>query len=355
MKTEACKEVSKEYFGSGYVLRTLYVVVIDTLIALLITATGISPHFIESFVMAQSYGIFISSIVFSLLWIFKPKRGVAAVVLIIAAGVCVGYPLGSLVGLFILKHVFSIALNPRGGDLLQAVALCASFSAVIGYFFYSRAQLRANRELIQQERITRLSSEKGALEANLRLLQAQIEPHFLFNTLSNVLSLIDSDPAKGKTMLSDLVRYLRTSLSRTLPAATTLEQEIDMIEAYLKIQKTRMGERLRFSIDVKDPLRQQAFPPMLLQPLVENAVRHGLEPSVEGGGITITADEEGDMLKVTVADTGCGFTAYEQGGVGIANVRERLRLLYGSKGRLLLEENRPHGVRATIEAPRNAL
>jgi sensor histidine kinase YesM len=259
------------------------------------------------------------------------------------------------VGFSILRHVFSITLNPRGGDLLQAIALCASFSAVIGYFFYSRAQLRVNRELIQQERITRLSSEKGALEANLRLLQAQIEPHFLFNTLSNVLSLIDSDPAKSKSMLADLVRYLRTSLSRTLPAATTLEQEIDMIEAYLKIQKTRMGERLRFSIDVKDALRQQAFPPMLLQPLVENAVRHGLEPSVEGGAVTIAADEEGDMLKVTVSDTGCGFTAYEQGGVGIANVRERLRLLYGDKGRLLLEENRPHGVRATIEAPRNAL
>ncbi len=359
METKACKEIPSERakrrldprFG---VMFPLYVVVIDTLIALFLTATGIAPRFVESFVLAQSYGICISSIVFLLHWIFKLKKGTAGHILVIAAGVCGGYPLGAVVGAAILKHVFSITLQPRGGDFLQAIALCLFFSVVVGYFFYSRGQLRAHQQVIEQERIIRLSSEKGALEANLRLLQAQIEPHFLFNTLSNVLSLIDSDPAKGKAMLSDLVRYLRTSLSRTRTAAATLEQEIDMVEAYLKIQKVRMGERLRFSIEVESGLKQHAFPPMLLQPLVENAVRHGLEPSVEGGEIAIAADVEGETLKVTVADTGCGFAAFEKGGVGIANVKERLRLLFGEKGRLTLEENSPHGVRAIIEAPSDA-
>ena len=114
--------------------------------------------------------------------------------------------------------------------------------------------------MIQQERIKRLSSEKEALEAKLRLLQAQIEPHFLFNTLSNVLSLIDRDPAKGKSMLTDLIHYLRTSLSRTLPDRTTLDQEIEIIRAYLNIQKIRMGERLHFTIEVPDAARLLSLP-----------------------------------------------------------------------------------------------
>ena len=114
--------------------------------------------------------------------------------------------------------------------------MAVTFGAIAIYFFYSRSRLEVSKELIQEERIKRLSSEKEALEANLRLLQAQIEPHFLFNTLSNVLSLIDSNPARGKSMLVDLIHYLRTSLSRTFPDPVTLDQEIEMIKAYLKLQ-----------------------------------------------------------------------------------------------------------------------
>lgn len=226
---------------------------------------------------------------------------------------------------------------------------------MVFYVFFSKDRLRVTKALIQQERITRLSSEKEALEATLRLLQAQIEPHFLFNTLSNVLSLIDTDPARGKAMLSDLIHYLRTSLSRTLPATTTLDQEMDMCRTYLNIQKVRMGERLRFEIDLPEALRQHPFPPMLIQPLVENAVKHGLEPKVEGGTILVEAAEAGGYVSITVADTGDGISAYEQGGIGIGNVRERLRLLFGDKGRLILEEHKPHGVKAIIEVPRDGL
>ncbi len=156
-------------------------------------------------------------------------------------------------------------------------------------------------------------------------------------------------------MLSDLIHYLRTSLSRTLPAVTILDQEMDMCRTYLNIQKVRMGERLRFEIDLPEDLRQHTFPPMLIQPLVENALKHGLEPKVEGGTILIGASGADAVLRVVVADTGDGLSEYEQGGVGIANVRERLKLLFGDKGRLLLEENRPHGVKAIIEVPRDGL
>ena len=175
------------------------------------------------------------------------------------------------------------------------------------YYFYSSTRYRVSEELIRQEKINRLSSEKESLQANLRLLQAQIEPHFLFNTLSNVLSLIDTDPAKGKSMLANLISYLRTSLSRTLPAVATLGQESDMIRAYLEIQTARMGERLSFKIDIPEALVNFPFPPMLLQPLVENAIKHGLESRMEGGSILIRAVEADALVRIEISDTGGGY------------------------------------------------
>ena len=357
MGFEHAKESWKRYFRLGHLLMEfVYVVIIDGLIALFLSATGISHPFAVNLLIAQCYGISIFAIISLLLWAFKPEGGVAPYVLIIAAGVVGGYFIGSTLGFLILKHFFTITLKHKGTDILQAIVLVAAFGATVSYFFYSRARLKEDKELIQKERIIRLSSEKEALEGlRLRLLQAQIEPHFLFNTLSNVLSLIDGDPARGKAMLSDLIHYLRTSLSRTLPTATTLDQEMDMCRTYLNIQKVRMGERLRFEIDLPEGLRQLPFPPMLIQPLVENAVKHGLEPKVEGGTILVEAEEADDVVRVTVADTGDGFSAYEKTGVGIGNVRERLGLLYGDHGRLSLEENRPHGVKAIIEVPRDGL
>ena len=231
--------------------------------------------------------------------------------------------------------------------------MAIAFGSAVSYFFYAKSRLRASKEVIQQERIKRLSSEKEALEANLRLLQAQIEPHFLFNTLSNILSLIDTDPADGKSMLVDLIHYLRTSLSRTFPDPITLDQEIDMIKAYLNIQKIRMGERLHFKIELPDAVRQHPFPPMLLQPLVENAVKHGLEPKMEGGEIMIKVGEEDEVIRIEISDDGQGFSSFNKTGVGIGNVRERIKLLYGGKGRLIVEENKPNGVRAVIEVPKH--
>jgi LytS/YehU family sensor histidine kinase len=124
-----------------------------------------------------------------------------------------------------------------------------------------------------------------------------------------------------------------------------------MLRAYLNIQKIRMNERLNFIIDVPENLHGLSFPPMLLQPLVENAIKHGVEPKIAGGEIVIRALEENKLLRVEVADTGLGFSNFNQSGLGIANVRERLALLFGEKGRLIIEENKPHGVRAVIEVP----
>ncbi len=356
MSTERDPIPWKHHFNPRHLfMEFLYVVIIDTLIALFLSATGISHPFAVNLLMSQCYGLSIFAIISLLLWAFKPREGIARIALIVAIGVAGGNLIGGRIGVFILRRVFSMTLTRMEAGALPTIVLVIAIGATVSYFFYSKGRLRADKEIIQQERIRRLSSEKEAVEANLRLLQAQIEPHFLFNTLSNVLSLIDTDPTRGKAMLSDLIRYLRTSLSRTRPATTTLGQEMEMIRSYLSIQKVRMGERLTFAIDLPVALSESPFPPMLLQPLVENAVKHGLDPRVEGGEIAVKVTESADAVKVTIADTGAGFSTNESTGIGLANVRERIRLIYEDRGRLLLEENTPRGVKAIVEVPKNGL
>jgi sensor histidine kinase YesM len=345
--------VGTHYITPRNVLKDLvYTIIISAVIAVFLTLTGITTKsFVINLIVSQSFGLSIFSIIIFLLWIFKPEK-TAPLAFIVLIGIASGILIGLQIGPFVLLRIFSIVLWQQEKSLLQPIILGITFGSVATYFFYAKARLRVSMGELQQERIKRLSSEKEALEANLRLLQAQIEPHFLFNTLSNVLSLIDTDPANGKSMLVDLIHYLRTSLSRTFPDPITLDQEIDMIKAYLNIQKIRMGERLHFNIELPDAVRKLPFPPMLLQPLVENAVKHGLEPKMEGGEITIKAVEKNDLIRIEVMDTGLGFSSFQKVGVGIGNVRERIKLLYGEKGRLILEENEPNGVRAIIEVPK---
>ena len=225
------------------------------------------------------------------------------------------------------------------------------FGSIITYFFSSREQIAESQAQIQEEKIKRLTSEKKAAEANLKLLQAQIEPHFLFNTLSNVLSLLDTNPNKGKSMLVDFIQYLRASLTKIREEKATLGQEMEMIRAYLSIFKVRMGHRLKYKIDLPEHLEAISFPPMLIQPLVENAIKHGLEPKVDGGEILIRGIEKDGILRLEIVDTGMGFKAERESGMGLSNIRERLFSLYGNKGRLILEENSPQGLKATIEVP----
>ena len=345
----------KNYVKPRHILTDLiYTIILSVFIAVFLRLTGIGSSFVTTLTTSQCFGISMWSTITLLLWLFKPEKALSLAFIVIA-GIAGGTLIGLHLGPFVLRQFFPVVVKGPEKSLLQAIVLCIAFGSVISYFFYTKSRLSVSREVIQQERIKRLSSEKEALEAKLRLLQAQIEPHFLFNTLSNVLSLIDRDPVKGKSMLTDLIRYLRTSLSRTLPERTTLDQEIAIIRAYLNIQKIRMGERLHFTIEVPDTARLRPFPPMLLQPLVENALKHGLEPQMDGGEIIIKAVEEDNLLRIEVMDTGPGFSSFQKTGVGIANIRERIQLLYGEKGRLILEENEPHGIRAVIEVPKDGV
>jgi len=190
-------------------------------------------------------------------------------------------------------------------------------------------------------------------EAQLKMMQAQVEPHFLFNTLASVDYLIETDPARASKMQKNLIQYLRSALPQMREGSTTLGKELALCRAYLEILKVRMDDRLQFAITVPQGLGSAQFPPMMLQSLVENAIKHGLEPKAEGGSLTLSASIAHGTLRVTVADTGLGFGAGSAPGtgVGLANVRERLVALYGGTAKLTVDANTPSGTIATIEVP----
>jgi chemotaxis protein histidine kinase CheA len=195
------------------------------------------------------------------------------------------------------------------------------------------------------------SLERQLSEARLAAMQAQIEPHFLFNTMASVQQLIETDPEAAAKMQANLIKYLRGAVPQMRESTTTLGREFDLSTAYLDILKIRMENRLSYSIDLPLALAAVNFPTMMLPTLVENAIKHGLEPRTEGGEIRITAAQAGGKLRVCVADTGMGFSNQPGKGVGLTNIRERLVALYGKQAQLIIEPNQPRGTKATIEIP----
>jgi len=174
-------------------------------------------------------------------------------------------------------------------------------------FFSSREKIIESEKQIQKEKIKRLTMENQAAMTTLRLLQAQIEPHFLFNTLSNVISLFDIDMEKARTMLININEYLRISLQRTRQEMITLAQELDLTRQYLEIFKIRMGTRLSYEINDRTDQSDLPFPPLILQPLVENSIKYGLEPKIDGGTIIIDCRVQENMLEIVITDTGKGL------------------------------------------------
>ena len=324
--------------------------VFNTIIALFLTQIGFGAGFTVNLIFSQAIGLSMCTLVLLGHLMVKGPSIVGHVILLL-----ITMPGGAAVGSYIGPLITGIPLSDMVGDrsslLIQNLLIGILFGSMIAYFFFSREKISQTETRLREEQINRLVLEKKTLETHLKLLQAQIEPHFLFNTLSNVLSLLDSNPPRGRTMLEDLTRYLRSSLSRTREQTTTLGQEMDLVEAFLKIQQVRMGDRLRYAIDIPKALRSLSLPPMLIQPLVENALKHGLEPSIKGGEIVIRIEETPEGCRIVVADTGSGMLETSTAGVGLTNIRERLAALFHGKARLILEESQPCGVRATLEIP----
>jgi len=254
-------------------------------------------------------------------------------------GVAIGWPVG-------MVFSGSADMLPRLLGSTQSIALVTTFclgtSLLLHFYFAAKAK--------------QLAAEKRASEAQLRLLQGQIEPHFLFNTLANVQSLMDHDPPKAKQMLMSFTDYLRASLTTLRSASSAVAQELDLAQNYLQLLQARMEDRLQFSIDADEAARRQPLPPLLLQPLVENAVVHGLEPSIEGGTVRVSARVDGQHLVLEVQDDGRGLDApARQGaragaGMALSNIRERLLTRYGSAATLEVLAAHP-GTLARITLP----
>ncbi len=268
----------------------------------------------------------------------------------------------SFIGIYILPGFEDLRAGSEGlrgwyqQPQMIAVTLLLSFFISLAIALTWRARFGAlEREAAMARERERLQAiERQAAQANLRALQAQIEPHFLFNTLANVVGLIHPDPDKAKLMLEQFIGYLRATLAANRELQTTLGQEFETMQNFLSILQIRMGARLQVRVALPPTLRDAQVPPMLLQPIIENALRHGLEPKIEGGEVAMSAVRIGEQLEITVSDTGLGFRDSQSPGIGLKNVRERLQHLYDGPASLRIEDNIPSGTRITVSIPYRA-
>jgi len=265
----------------------------------------------------------------------------------IVVGSFVGTVLAGLVKGRDIRHMFSERLE--GVSITMGLGI--GFGCVVVAWYILREKHARERERMMRAEAERHQLEKNVLEARLALMQAQVEPHFLFNTLANVQHLVETDPPEASRVLDSLIKYLRAALPQMRESTTNLGRELEMARAFLEINRVRMGSRLQFAIEVPETLKTHAFPPMMLISLVENAVKHGVDPCCDCGTITIRAREDEGRLRVSVEDTGEGIKPKKGGGVGLSNIRERLKALYGTSARLVIEEREPRGVVASIEVP----
>ena len=267
--------------------------------------------------------------------------------------VVVGSVLGTLLT-SVVKGRNLLGMLQHDGALwrvLITTSLGIGFGGVILLVFMyreqkARAAMEAHRAEAERQRI-----EKQMLSAQLATMQAQVEPHFLFNTLATVQHLVDTDPPRASAMLTSLIAYLRAALPQMRDGATTIGREFALVRAYLEVLQVRMGARLAFDLSLPADLAGAAMPPMMLISLVENAIKHGLEPMEAGGEIRIVARRDGGRIAVEVENTGADLDPLARGGTGLSNIRERLQALYGNDARLVLQAGQPRGVVARIELP----
>ena len=287
----------------------------------------------------------LSGIALGLHWLRPTVRKAASLFLLIPMA---GSVLGCMVGLSLSSAPLSFASS------LWLTGISMALNLALGLLLYSRAHSRSVTAAWQAEQLRNAEQRQQLLSAELKMLQAQIEPHFLFNTLANLRSLIVIDPPAALTMFDHINEYLRATLARTRNDNGSVASEFALLQHYLAIMQLRLGERLAFQIDCPDEVARLPLPPLLVQPLVENAIRHGIEPSINGGAVTLSARRVGERLRIQVADSGSGIGTRQNGdvgNVGLNNIRQRLQALYGDAATLQLTNNRPHGTIAVLALP----
>ncbi len=278
-------------------------------------------------------------------------RSVVAAPLLALGGVLVGASIAGLV-----QGVDPFLFLQDSAKLRHVVIAALVFGFLFALVTALIAHLR-NREY--QALTAHLAAEarqsetsRQLAESRLKLLQLQIEPHFLFNTLGSVQQLAEKGAPDAARLTGDLIRFLRAASPALRDEVTTVRQEAAMIQAYLRIMQTRLGRRLAWSVAAPDDVADAPIPPGMLITLTENAIKHGIEPSPRGGRVDVAVARAGEAIVLAVTDTGVGPSAAASGsGIGLANIRERLRLLYGERAALEFEESAPHGFRARITLP----
>jgi sensor histidine kinase YesM len=346
--------------GSGNLLyglsgrRLLWALLINAVVAILGAQVDVWPSVQHAMVSAQIVGLTIM-----LSWTIASNIRLAwlPALVIQLTSILVGSALGTLLVVLIKGYIYdyefsSVVREPQGAIYLLILGVVFGGFVILTVIARER-ETRAQAAMHQADAERHLHA-KQLLEARLQMMQAQIEPHFLFNTLASVQHLVETDPPAASSMLSDLIKYLRAAMPQLREQGTTLGREAELARAYLSIQRIRSGSRFDFSVDVAEVLRAEPFPSMMLLTLVENAVKHGFEVHGRRGHIRVFAEAGDTKLTVTVEDTGAGLRIDSPDGVGLSNVRDRLAALYGDAGQLVLEQNMPSGVRARIVVARAA-
>jgi signal transduction histidine kinase len=338
----------KQIAASKPARELVLMIVLNLMISVVLVMISASKNFPDTYKIANAIG-------FSIWGAFELLRyvigGRLSDFVLAPIAVLLGFVVGVKVAAWLGAGdmISNVAQDPTHAWRLLASSLMIAIFATSFFMFYWRAE--TYRADLQSERRRAAEALQSETSAKLALLQAQIEPHFLFNTLANAQSVIESDPNTAKVILERLNQYLRASLGRTRRSSSSLADEINVVSALLAISALRLRDRLRYSVTVPEVLMAARLPPLLLQPLVENALKHGIEPAVTGGEVRVEARREQDSLCLRVTDTGIGLNAGSPEGVGLSNVRARLSSLYGSRGRLALFNHEPHGVVAEITLP----
>jgi signal transduction histidine kinase len=316
------------------------------LVAAVVTLAAPSlAGFTRWLLIVESIGIAAVAIGTSLSRLPPLRRFSPAVAHLIIGGVAVpsGYVIGSSFAYTLLGEPLPI-LQPEPRRIVALIATALAGGLLV--------YVDAMRHRIQNEAAARMEAQRLASESELRLLRAQLEPHMLFNTLANLRSLVDIDPKLAQSMIDRIITYLRGTLAASREESVPLRQEFTQLAAYLEIMAMRMGHRMAYQLELPKELEDFSVPPMLLQPLVENAIKHGIEPKVGSSTLEVKAVREEGAVIVAVADTGRGLPpdaeSGTQGGYGVAHVRDRLRAYYGAAATLTLTRNTPQGARATV-------
>lgn len=331
---------------------------LNTVIALGLTAFT-DRTFAHNLVVSQCIGLSIWGLLDfgHRLLMPDPARQQRRLLWIVPLGVVLGYVVGALLSDALLdsNSLSDWSHQPRRALGFLVLSLVAGTAST--YYFMSRVQLAGARAAQAQADALAQAARRHAAESQLRLLQTQLEPHMLFNTLANLRVLIGLDPQRAQAMLDRLVDYLRATLDASRTSSHTLQAEFDRLRDYLELMAVRMGPRLRYTLALPPELAQRQVPPLLLQALVENSIQHGLEPQVAGGSITVSAQHSAGRLTLEVADTGVGSptdlnqACQRPGSFGLAQVRERLQTSFGAQGAIEFIATEAGGTRARITFP----